>query len=98
MTIPEYCRYTELDGEICQEPTSETGPDPLCLFHRAQAAQGARRAPGAYRDTPERHGAGTAAPTALRDPCPNCQLADLQPHGAKHSCPLCGYLQPCCNP
>jgi predicted RNA-binding Zn-ribbon protein involved in translation (DUF1610 family) len=35
---------------------------------------------------------------SLPDPCPQCGEADLVPSGAKHRCPACGYLQPCCQP
>lgn len=35
---------------------------------------------------------------ALEDPCPQCAEADLLPFGAKHRCPVCGYLQGCCQP
>jgi hypothetical protein len=32
------------------------------------------------------------------DTCPQCGEADLVPEGAKHRCPVCRFLQPCCNP
>lgn len=32
------------------------------------------------------------------DPCPQCWEADLEAYGGKHKCPVCGYLQPCCQP
>jgi len=31
------------------------------------------------------------------DICPQCGEADLEPVGAKHRCPVCLYLQPCCT-
>jgi hypothetical protein len=37
-------------------------------------------------------------PGRKSDPCPACDQNDLQPHGGKHRCPSCGYLQPCCQP
>jgi hypothetical protein len=33
-----------------------------------------------------------------RDPCPQCNEADLEPRGGKHVCPRCGYIAPCCDP
>lgn len=35
---------------------------------------------------------------AVPDTCPQCGEADLVPEGAKHRCPVCSYIQPCCNP
>ena len=32
------------------------------------------------------------------DTCPQCGEADLVPEGAKHRCPVCHFIQPCCNP
>lgn len=32
------------------------------------------------------------------DPCPQCNEADLEPYGGKHKCPICAYIQPCCQP
>ena len=32
------------------------------------------------------------------DTCPQCGEADLVPMGAKHRCPACQYLAPCCQP
>jgi hypothetical protein len=32
------------------------------------------------------------------DPCPNCNRADLLEAGSKKRCPVCHYIQPCCNP
>jgi hypothetical protein len=32
------------------------------------------------------------------DPCPECGEADLEQHGGKKVCPVCHYIQPCCQP
>lgn len=37
------------------------------------------------------------AACAVPDTCPQCGDADLEPMGGKHRCPVCGYLQPCCQ-
>lgn len=34
----------------------------------------------------------------MRYPCPQCNEADLEPHGGKYVCPACGYIAPCCDP
>jgi hypothetical protein len=30
-------------------------------------------------------------------PCPACERADLVRKGGKDQCPVCFYLQPCCD-
>ena len=30
-------------------------------------------------------------------PCPQCERADLVRKGGKDQCPVCFYLQPCCD-
>jgi len=30
-------------------------------------------------------------------PCPQCERADLVRKGGKDQCPVCHYLQPCCD-
>ena len=73
-------------GDSRRQQRNDAPRQPVCLRALRSYGEEAGTVPGVQENP------------VYTDPCPSCGEADLKPHGGKHVCERCGYLQPCCNP